>query len=1293
MDPITQNIALNLAASFLYQLGQSATGKAHRLIQTDPKKKALEQVFQSAFSKCLDEVAGHLDSNLQKHVQGLLSDFLKQDSVGTTILNRLVDLDTLPIEDLEKAFNKLDFDSGTLPVSFEILMRSLMENTSIAFEQELARTDSPLASEVNTKRLRGILAEAKGLTHSMNRVQDCIQESAREAQNHTTQILGRIDGLSDKLGLENPVASGLYDSAKNALKVFNIASARGILSDIKDNHWDSCSSDLKSKTLSLFARVHELSGSIEEAARFRGQASDLTSDPRERDIQRAYAFALLNDNLGAFKIAESLVVNAPNTADGWNILIQTSPDDVSLDSLEDQIPATVISDADVLAGLAQKARKSGNFAKAIEYSRKALNKAPEMPLAYYYVAESLLQTFSGIAPGATLSSEMRATLEEAVDHLRNGLKRAGESAPPWIRLLFQTNKAFALRLLARYGEALEDLAALHAILPNELQVILDYARMLGNLSQHSEAIRVLELFLSNNQSDMASVFLIESLLDQEKPDLVKVLEVAESALNHQMDDAFARQMIIHHCLYCAHESQDNAKAEEILSRSAHLDEIARRALRIEHLRLSGKQKDAQEALQAMTGTMARVSDRHKLRYVARLMDQVGLHRDALDLWRRIVPDDMVTADTASFLGCARRCKSILDVLQICRGLRQRDFYSMFLYTNELWALNELNELTASIELTQTYIERITNDEHLRHLRLQLSMLGYIACNESLCETNLDLLPAVNEVDPGTGEDVVKLLLATQQSTSAMEYAYKLYRRFPSSLEANRAMVGGLGHDFELGATEFTRVEAGHAVNYRALKGTKSGWIILEDGPDPDATRSEYGPDHPLFRELLGKQVGATFVLSAGAIQSSHATIERVISKFIYRLQECLRTLPENFGTEGGIEMVSLEGAEPGSFDPSPILRDLDVREKAIDAVVQEYSKRKLPLCLVAGALGRSVLETVSALHSETETSLFCCTGIEREASKARAQLRSANSLVIDLSALSVLIISRNIAILSDLDIQVYVSEGVIRQLRSDLRAAKESTAYSGWLGKHKGQYTLQDANISARSNWARELEDAIDSIERNCMVVGGSVTLELPSKIQSEFSIALPRPEVETIALARRDRAVLWTDDWCLYTLANSEFKGQARVWTQLVISELVERTHSMRLTEAKVSGTLLRLGFIHLRISVDTVRHLVKESGFAPEHEAFQALLRQYDGMAADARSMFQYTAFIVKTCWQDALVDSQKEALTNAVLHFLRHRRFGRLIIEAILNSTEDIFGLDVPNQSRCETYISAWTDTNIY
>lgn len=87
------------------------------------------------------------------------------------------------------------------------------------------------------------------------------------------------------------------------------------------------------------------------------------------------------------------------------------------------------------------------------------------------------------------------------------------------------------------------------------------------------------------------------------------------------------------------------------------------------------------------------------------------------------------------------------------------------------------------------------------------------------------------------------------------------------------------------------------------EGAPPRWVVIEDDPPICPQCNEIEPSHLLAMTLSGKKVGDLPVIAESTIQHRKTLITGILSKFVYRFQDCMESFQLRFPEEHGFQMV------------------------------------------------------------------------------------------------------------------------------------------------------------------------------------------------------------------------------------------------------------------------------------------------------------------------------------------------------------------------------------------------------
>ena len=271
---------------------------------------------------------------------------------------------------------------------------------------------------------------------------------------------------------------------------------------------------------------------------------------------------------------------------------------------------------------------------------------------------------------------------------------------------------------------------------------------------------------------------------------------------------------------------------------------------------AGNRKE--EALKIATDTYSGINEDTTLddrRRLASLLQTIGLHREALDLWKGIVRTDCVGADTYRMIDCAKRCGAEDEILTLAVQLRQNRVWDRQLFEYEIYLRQKYNDWEECRKILEEYLEAPIDEQFLPFARAHLSHVLGVLHQPDHIETDLSRLPSPGDVNPGMGRLIVQSLRVAGEPVKAVDFAYELLRKNFGSLDAHLTVMSFM---VPLGPKQLDLerpdvAAPGTTVQYREDGTDTSVWHIIEDSEcePPDASRNEYSPDHTYSQRMVG----------------------------------------------------------------------------------------------------------------------------------------------------------------------------------------------------------------------------------------------------------------------------------------------------------------------------------------------------------------------------------------------------------------------------------------------------------
>lgn len=284
----------------------------------------------------------------------------------------------------------------------------------------------------------------------------------------------------------------------------------------------------------------------------------------------------------------------------------------------------------------------------------------------------------------------------------------------------------------------------------------------------------------------------------------------------------------------------------------------------------------------------------------------------------------------------------------------------------------------------------------------------------------------------------------------------------------------------------------------------------------------------LAKTLLGKKVKDK-VYIAGGLASKQWDIVGIDSMFIFASNIAHSVVAKSATSAGPLWSVNVRKAD-GEFDFSPILESLKQRAQHVDHVFSIYEEKKLPLQMLAEALGTDIV-TLLLEWPYKKHDLYVSSGTHEERKEIKDQITNADKpYVVDLSCL----IELHVLGLLKESLHIFGKPLVAASLREELQSIIQihnKMEPSGIAAEIDGQLTYQDMPKSYLEKRGQFLNEILAFINNHCdvvPVVGPQVVTEQQVALEKYIGIA----SNDTILLTRERNAILVSEDGSFRSLA-----------------------------------------------------------------------------------------------------------------------------------------------------------------
>ncbi len=483
-----------------------------------------------------------------------------------------------------------------------------------------------------------------------------------------------------------------------------------------------------------------------------------------------------------------------------------------------------------------------------------------------------------------------------------------------------------------------------------------------------------------------------------------------------------------------------------------------------------------------------------------------------------------------------------------------------------------------------------------------------------------------------------------EGSRAIAMGYGLVREVPASAEIALGYVGlVLGRPDDDVILDHDHVEVGCWVLVENEHGEQDSFVVDQGasflGTDVVSDRDERA------RNVLGKGIGDTFIVTGMLNRSTIWTVKEVKSKFLHVLHVIMRTFRQRFPTAKGLDQVTMS-----ENDVEPLLEIVKEDAESRRRLVEEaYVKNHFPLALVAGASGKDPMSFAAYLRRlNIDVATAEGTLADRQVGMDNALENRGLGAVLDTYTA---VVAAEIGMLPFLKAwfgQLTVALATVDELQG-MAAHAEGLKGRGTLTVEyvDGRFVRHDVDDDTVSNRIELLRAARERIEAEC-AVRQAVYPDDVSEVTADFARKLGRRTLDPMFLAAHQGDVLVTDDLPCRLMAAAVTRVSG-TWLQAVLlaARQAEAIAPAELARLYVELAKRRHGNIWL--DVPSLTMLFDECS----KENFETACSFVGSPGADMWSHTMVTVGFLNAIWQRGNPDLKARARTSSIVRLLlRHR-----------------------------------------
>jgi len=1079
------------------------------------------------------------------------------------------------------------------------------------------------------------------------------------------------------------------DEARDAINKRDFQVGILLLNRIRQRQDFSAASDHDKFRISSNLGAAELGlGSLDAAANhFLAAFGFEPADERAR-INEVFAYILKGDTATAYSKAQTLRAEYPASAKLAANWVISSPLNVPLEKLENDLSGEIRSDAEVALAFSNRALTEMQIGKALAYAESAARSLPQSSQPQLLIARSNMGWIVQLEKGMTAPAIQRVELESRVEaRLAEAIRlaQAERNVQTQVEaLVLRTD----LRLLQkRIEEAEADAHEAMRLDPENVPALLAMSHLLGTAKQLDESIRLLERAYRKSARPDAAFMYARALLQRGVPeDTQNALSLLIGIDLTQLHPEF-RPVIPSTVVNAMVRLRNMEGAAEYVGRiAAHVKKEVVTALRAHIAAAEGKKAEAQGLAIQAKEEMTEASGVETKEFLARLFMRLEMFAEALPLFQQLFSLNMQAFDSGQLLDCASRLHRDDVVIETCAELEKRG--------QDLWE-------TVSFEVQ--YLQKYSRERAVARLEsflkihpghklaiLMRSVIGVQSQQPALVSGKVDDLPSVDDLPLEYIMAAVQVLRFSGAGNATLDYAYRFLRLHFNDVRAHEAFIFSvLSRDPSVTippAEEVVGVGSAVCV-YDEFNGVNR-WFVLEQTDKPDADFEEIPVDSALAQELTGKRVGDTVILAKGQVQSRTGKIRQIMPKYVRRFQDVMGEMQVRFGASSSVEAIHVGPTEEETAKGlQKVLDSVRKREAAITQLRRMYDELPVSLHLFGDRFGKNAFIALASLAQQEGQFVKSTRGTEEERRQGTFALQTAEVVVVDISAVATIRLIGIESILLDAKrFRFRMSEGTFSELQETLVGDLFSGSPSGTISHREGVFSMTEETADAKSERRTRDQAFLDRL-RDVVEIVPVIELSAvdPAK-RDPLEEMFGQYGVETMVLASRADSVLWTDDLIQAEVAKNEF-GARRAWTQLMAEQTALAGQIADAEKERVIASLIGSEYSVTSFDSAAMLRAVEMSDATPWRTPLKQFVDIFRKPAADFQSLLGiFVDFVVKL-YREPHMPEARCKVAVAFLDAIWVNVPLRLAIIRFRKMNAQFFGLNSVGQMQFEECFDLW------
>jgi len=1078
----------------------------------------------------------------------------------------------------------------------------------------------------------------------------------------------------------------LINQARDLVNERRFPEAAAYLKQAASNKRSKATDRQRYRIASNYGAIAFAENRLEDAARHFFEAVRLAPEEELARINEVFAHYLLGNRKRAFELATDRRNKYPFSARLVGIWINSAPEDLSPEQLTKSLDSAVLVDAEVCVALARRCIMANKLDRADEYCADAILANRKWSQPWIVSAQvgigKLMEENAGLR---TVDGGRESIFQKALDEASEAIK-ASENDGPWATAEARAVRAQLLFIRGETARGTEDAKAAYKLAPDILSVQLLMAQCYLMAGETARAIELLaEAYEQEKRADIVLLYARTLASRGKEGDLSRAVGLVTSIDVGKVPSRMRDSFVVSTAQFMARIGDWNAAASYLQTQSSAIHSVT--ALAVNVLIFVGRD-DRESANRLADEALAALSDEVQAgtkEFLGGLLMQLDRAKDALPVFQELFDKDIPTFDPRQLIACADHLQlhdKVLEVFDRVHSKRPLDWQMLEFEVQRL----EQYHREKAIERLLEFLQR-----HPGHklAQLRLSITAMLQGRPELARTEISDLPTVDELPPNYILAALGLLRQATNYDDAIDYGYRYLRGHFDRQEAHEAYIQVVvmrpHRDDE--SPELDVVGPDSAVYCQEVGSGEFRWFVLEDTDKPVRDFEEISLADPRAANLTGKRVGDTFVLAAAPMANREAVIRKIQTKYVRRFQDCMTELQVRFGPSTMLQSVYVGPPDtiqqPGMVT---IMTDLQNRAKRLEQVQELYAKNPVSFHIYGASLGKNAYLALEHIACTPGLSVKCFEGAPAGPDVSLMQLRERPLMLVDLTAIATIRLLGLEWLFTTNLYSFAVTQGTWEELHDTLVDEKGGSGTRAHVRFEKERFVWEERDADAADQLRLENQAFLDSFQENVRLVSATDLAAIPPEEREQMKQCFGVYGAETMAVAGKGRAMLWTDDSTLGILAASTL-GAKRTWTQIVLLSFVEAGILSKGDYNKAVAKLIGFGYTLTFFDPACVLEACKLSEFGAARFPLKQAIEVFREIAMPSGMLVRLFLEFFIALQQEPLLFQKKSLIVRAFLDALWANPASHDLVLALRPMSSKLFGLNVVAEAEFNAAFDDW------